>query len=576
LAAFFEHWDADGSRTISADEIRAGLRGMGLDLSDELVERLLKECDNDNDGAIDYHEFAAAFGKGVGLAAYDLEAHGLIEPFQYDVSRSFLFLVKWGWRLIGLACVLISASIAFWFEHLHVAHVWAALSFMGVLVGLGVALYRNAGVRFGVLLGRQGFEAYHRVVEHVFGHEPRYAHYRAYGWFGTHNFILRDPAMIERAFKHPETYAKAELATFRPFNLKSILGAGSGESWLSYRLLFNKYFASDFREDLPAISALVAERMQHWKARGEIDLMAELFRIIVEVRGHLVFGTRLGCFEDGPDNFADLVDRLLTPPSFPFGGDGAAVNRLHGRVTQALAQCTKPGSVGHICKTQEAAGEMTHEEALQNASVYLLAHAPTAVLFWALYRTAKDGRCHELRTERRRLLQCLKEEMRLHPGVPQLFSRVVKSDDVNEGVHIPKGASVAISPFFSHRNPAAWQAAERFDPDRWQLESDDPKELLRAPTPKPHGAAAQGCPVHRGAAPREAPRFLPFGGGQHMCQGRNLAVEEMVAVMEAVLEHVDLEVVEDHGLLDRPLVEQVRLHVYCRPVHDVKLRVRSR
>jgi len=579
LATFFEHWDTDGSQAISRDEIREGLEKMGIDLNDELVERLLKQSDNDNNDTIDYHEFASAFGKGIGLGAYDLEAHGMIAPFQYDLSRRFLMTVKWAWRaLIGLS-VILSAGVAFWFEHIQADHVWSVAVFVCSSALLGLLIWNNRGLRFVILLGHAGFSAYHRVIERVFGQETRYASYRSKAWFGARNFILRDPAMIERALRNADIYSRAELATYRPFNVHSILGAGSGESWLKYRLLFNPYFASGFRQDLPAIRALVAERMASWKERGEIDLLSELFRIIVEVRGHILFGTRLGCFEDGPDNFADLVDRILMPPSFPFGGDGAATNRFHGRVTEAMAQCTKQDSVGMICKTMEASGEMTHAEALQNASVYLLAHAPTMVMFWSLYRTARDGRCAALRSSRSTLLKSIKEEMRLHPGVPQLFSRVTKADDINEGVRIPAGSSVAISPFFAHRNPAVWPDAERFMPERFSLESDDPKELARPESASVRERArAAGCPMHASgaAATKDAPTFLPFGGGQHKCQGRNLAVEELVAVIETVLEHVELEVAEDRGLLDRPLAEQVNLHVYCRPLHDVKLKVRAR
>ncbi len=540
LAAFFERWDRDGDGTISAGEIRTGLKAMGMDIDDQVIGRIVAECDTDGNGVIDYEEFARAFGKGVGIAAYDLEALGVVPAFPYDLSRRAR-IVRWAMRALSLLP------------------------------------YASDGVRFVALLGRHDLSAWHASVERVFGKETRYATFKKFGAFGPRTFLLRDAAMIDRALRHPEIYARAELATFRPFNVHSILGSGSGEKWLRYRVHFNPYFSEGYRDDLPALRALVTERMATWKARGEIALMSELLRIIVEVRGHILFGVRFGCYAEGPDNFAELVDRVLTPPSFPFGGDGAATNRFHGRLTEALSQCEKAGSVGLVCKTLRASGEMTEAEALQNASVYLLAQAPTMVIFWIVYRIAREGRAAALRADKTALLRAIKEELRLHPGVPTLFSRIAKVDDVNHDVRIPAGSTVYVSPSYVHRNPAAWTDAERFDPDRWSFERDDPQELTKPFTDGRDAASRpHGCPVQHGDDGRIAPRFIPFGGGQHKCQGRNFAVEEIAAVVETILAHVDLEVARDDGLLDRPLAEQLAMHVYARPTNDVTLRVRVR
>ena len=45
-------------------------------------------------------------------------------------------------------------------------------------------------------------------------------------------------------------------------------------------------------------------------------------------------------------------------------------------------------------------------------------------------------------------------------------------------------------------------------------------------------------------------RYLPFGSGAHVCQGRFFAADEMLAVTQTVLQMVDLEVLDDGGLLE--------------------------
>jgi cytochrome P450 len=48
------------------------------------------------------------------------------------------------------------------------------------------------------------------------------------------------------------------------------------------------------------------------------------------------------------------------------------------------------------------------------------------------------------------------------------ISREAAEDVVIQGVHIPKGASVLISPAAFHHNPAIWgEDCDEFKPDRW-------------------------------------------------------------------------------------------------------------
>lgn len=58
LAAAFQFYDKSGSGRLSAADIRAACTEMGVPLDDSLLEQLIDFCDVNNDGLIDYREFA--------------------------------------------------------------------------------------------------------------------------------------------------------------------------------------------------------------------------------------------------------------------------------------------------------------------------------------------------------------------------------------------------------------------------------------------------------------------------------------------------------------------------------------
>ena len=55
----FMKLDADGSGSISRDELTNYLGNLGEKLSEEEIEKLIKDVDKDGDGEIDYKEFVA-------------------------------------------------------------------------------------------------------------------------------------------------------------------------------------------------------------------------------------------------------------------------------------------------------------------------------------------------------------------------------------------------------------------------------------------------------------------------------------------------------------------------------------
>ncbi|KAL0314192.1 UNVERIFIED_CONTAM: Calcium-dependent protein kinase SK5 [Sesamum angustifolium] len=62
LHAAFSFFDKDGSGYITIDELQQACKEFGL--GDVQLEDIIREIDTDNDGRIDYGEFAAMMRKG--------------------------------------------------------------------------------------------------------------------------------------------------------------------------------------------------------------------------------------------------------------------------------------------------------------------------------------------------------------------------------------------------------------------------------------------------------------------------------------------------------------------------------
>jgi calmodulin len=72
LRAAFQVFDANGDGTISADEIKAVMREMGEQVTDEDMSLVLGDMDENGDGMIDYHEFSKAVTSEIQQSGYNL------------------------------------------------------------------------------------------------------------------------------------------------------------------------------------------------------------------------------------------------------------------------------------------------------------------------------------------------------------------------------------------------------------------------------------------------------------------------------------------------------------------------
>ncbi|KAI2778208.1 cytochrome P450 [Daldinia loculata] len=114
---------------------------------------------------------------------------------------------------------------------------------------------------------------------------------------------------------------------------------------------------------------------------------------------------------------------------------------------------------------------------------------------------------------------CLKEAMRMRPAVGVNIARYVPPEGIEiEGRHIPGGTRLALNGWVLHRDKATFgQDADYFRPERWLEDPENAKVMERY--------------------------MFQFGGGAHVCIGRNLALLEINKVIPRLLRDFEFELV---------------------------------
>nr|BAA74466.1 cytochrome P450 [Glycyrrhiza echinata] len=151
----------------------------------------------------------------------------------------------------------------------------------------------------------------------------------------------------------------------------------------------------------------------------------------------------------------------------------------------------------------------------------------------------------------------LKETFRLHPPVPMVTRRCVAECTVENYV-IPEDSLLFVNVWSIGRNPKFWDNPLEFCPERFlKLEGD-----------------SSGVVDVRGSHFQ----LLPFGSGRRMCPGVSLAMQEVPALLGAIIQCFDFQVVGPKGEIlkgddivinvdERPGLTAPRAHnLVCVPV----------
>ncbi|CVK91793.1 related to pisatin demethylase / cytochrome P450 monooxygenase [Fusarium proliferatum] len=127
---------------------------------------------------------------------------------------------------------------------------------------------------------------------------------------------------------------------------------------------------------------------------------------------------------------------------------------------------------------------------------------------------------------------CVREAMRMHPGVCMILERYVPETGLKlpDGSFVPPGTSVGINPYVAGRNKGIYgQDADVYRPERW-LQNEGETETAYKERMRVFNAAD-----------------LTFGDGSRVCIGRHLAQLELYKIVATLINKYDISLVDPNA-----------------------------
>jgi cytochrome P450 len=370
------------------------------------------------------------------------------------------------------------------------------------------------------------------------------------------------------------------------------LVTAEGEAWRKQRRLLQPSFhEGEVRAFMPAILAELdsaAGRFERSAARGEtLDMGEEMARLSMGIVTRTVLGAdvedRLAIDRAMRSLFAHIdAQRRLplplplwvpTPGNLEFRRTKAAMDAL---IRRTLREKRREGGSGKdLCSLllrahDEASGDRLDDQQIVDEvfTLFLAGYETTGrSLAWAFHHLTQTpalatqmaaeadlafaGRAPdpEALGRLRQTMMFVAEVLRLYPPAWAVV-RDALEDDVIGGMRIPKGASVILPIWLTHRHPDFWPDPERFDPQRFS-------------------------PDRIGARHRFS--YVPFSAGARMCIGNHFAMQEMKLSLAYLLQRFHFEAADAEPVvpLGEPLLawsRPIRARVTPRAPNDAIVR----
>lgn len=357
--------------------------------------------------------------------------------------------------------------------------------------------------------------------------------------------IALHPDAVEHvSVSHRHNYDKrASYDPVRRYLLGQGLVASTGELWRRQRRLMAPFFTPRSVQAYAALMLRDGERLvERWRglARGdgEVEMSEEMTLVTASIILKAMFSSEtiesITQMKDAVGTMIAFVDNQATLLRLPLWLP-TAKNRRY-LAARALVHRSIAGLIDRRRATPEAerpddllsrlmqarddeTGQAMSAELLRDESItaFFAGHETTArTMTFTWYALATHphvaARLHDeldrvlagrtpTTDDLRRLpytLQVVKEVLRLYPAAPFYVRDAVGPDSLG-GFHVPAGAAVLLSPYFTHRHPQFWDAPESFDPGRWTREQE---------------------------AARHPHAYHPFAAGPRICIGNNFSLLE--------------------------------------------------
>lgn len=225
-----------------------------------------------------------------------------------------------------------------------------------------------------------------------------------------------------------------------------------------------------------------------------------------------------------------FIQNPLTPPSFLptkanllFKQKKAVADAVVKKIIAAVRQEDEHCMINSLVKAGNS-DQQLHDEIM---TLLMAGHDTlSTALAWTWYLLAQHPDVlqkvqHELDTELQgapptaqsidRLVytrMVFKETLRLYPSAWAIHRFAEEADEI-DGYAIRKGSSVVVPVYVTHRNPNYWRYPDRFYPEHFSKEESEGR-------------------------PRFA--YIPFGAGEHVCVGAQLATIEGILILATILQ----------------------------------------
>jgi cytochrome P450 len=336
--------------------------------------------------------------------------------------------------------------------------------------------------------------------------------------------------------------------------LSLVTGAGlltsEGEPWRRHRRIMQPAFHHGGLDQIAEPTLRSAERLRRaWRdvpAGQPVDVDAALMRATLELIGctlfaddlagpgervvaavdealHVVLARARSPFANGP------LGRLPSPSRRRLRRSVAILDQVGGEVVRrrrALGIGPEDGDLLAVLLRAGTDGQLTDVEIRDELVTLVIAGHETVAssLTWTLHLLAGDAQMQDrLQAELDAVLAgrapdwsdlpalvytraVLDESLRLYPPAWLITRRALEEDEV-DGVAVPAGTLILISPWLLHRSSKLWADPLHFDPTRF-LEPD---------------------------SARRRAGYLPFGAGPRLCIGREFALVEATLLLAALL-----------------------------------------
>jgi cytochrome P450 len=386
----------------------------------------------------------------------------------------------------------------------------------------------------------------------------------------TINLVVH-PDYVERVLRNNvANYPRPEFVTEK---LKSIVGEGlvaaEGERWANARRVSQPAFTKDLLDAYgQTMIETTGEMLERWEpyleAGRQLDIKSEMMHIslanLATAMFHFDLREALDQIEPAVAFALAHTNRRLTSPidlqKLPLpsskhfvsvlGGLNQVIYRIIGEHRKApdgvrdfvnmLLESTDPKTGAPVTDQQARdevigffiAGHETVSSAL-TWTFYLLSQNPES---WRKLKSEVDevlgGRTPTVDDvpNLKYTEYVLLEAMRLYPPIFVLMRRAL-DDDVVGGYHVPKGSTVVLCAYVTHRHRDFWDNPEGFDPERFM-------------------------PERSAHLPRMA--YFPFGGGPRKCIGNTFAMIEMPLVVAMIAQRYKVNLVPEQVVFPEPAI----------------------